>query len=67
MKSISPTHLSPYRSLTGDGGAAIAVRDVGKAFQGRVVLERISCDVPKGQFVVLLGQSGCGKDRKSVV
>lgn len=58
---ISPTYLSSRPSPTGNGGPAIAVRDIGKAFQGRVVLERISCDVPRGQFVVLLGPSGCGK------
>ncbi|MFG1235663.1 phosphonate ABC transporter ATP-binding protein [Xanthobacter autotrophicus DSM 597] len=61
MKSIAPTTLSPYQSLAQDGPAAIIVRELSKAFNGRMVLDRISCAVPKGQFVVLLGPSGCGK------
>ncbi|GJE36819.1 MULTISPECIES: phosphonate ABC transporter ATP-binding protein [Hyphomicrobiales] len=61
MKSIAPAHLPHDRSLGEEEGAAIVVRDLSKAFDGRVVLDRVSCTVPAGQFVVLLGPSGCGK------
>lgn len=61
MNLVTPGHLPPYRSLAPEDGAAIVVRDLSKAFQGRTVLDRVSCTVPAGQFVVLLGPSGCGK------
>ena len=31
------------------------------AFQGKIVLDRISLSIPAGAFLCLLGQSGCGK------
>nr|ABG02410.1 HtxD [Xanthobacter flavus] len=61
MKSIAPAHLPHYRSIEKQENAAIVVRDLSKAFHGRVVLDHVSCTVPAGQFVVLLGPSGCGK------
>lgn len=43
----------------------IAVRDVGKSFAVRggalTVFERISFDIPRGQFLTIIGASGCGK------
>ncbi|AJE48830.1 ABC transporter ATP-binding protein [Celeribacter indicus] len=40
---------------------AVTLRDVSRAFAGRTVLDRISLDIRKGQFVALLGESGSGK------
>lgn len=40
---------------------AVALRDLSRGFHGRSVLDRITLDVPRGQFVALLGESGSGK------
>ncbi|MCZ0962507.1 ABC transporter ATP-binding protein [Paracoccus benzoatiresistens] len=41
--------------------AAVSTRDLTRAFQGREVLSRVTLDIPRGQFVALLGESGSGK------
>lgn len=46
-------HVPPPPSVT--------VRDLSRSFVGRSVLDRISLDIPQGQFVALLGESGSGK------
>ena len=50
MKSIAPAHLPHDRSLGEEEGAAIVVRDLSKAFDGRVVLDRVSCTVPASSW-----------------
>ncbi|RWR26130.1 ABC transporter ATP-binding protein [Sinirhodobacter populi] len=40
---------------------AVTVRELSRAFKGRGVLDHVSLDIPKGQFVALLGESGSGK------
>jgi sulfonate transport system ATP-binding protein len=40
---------------------AVVLRDLSRSFNGKSVLERISLDIPAGQFVALLGESGSGK------
>ena len=39
----------------------IQCSDISIAFQGKIVLDRISLSIPDGAFLCLLGQSGCGK------
>jgi len=39
----------------------IQCTDVSIAFRGKTVLDKISLDIPDGEFLCLLGQSGCGK------
>lgn len=39
----------------------LEIRDVSVAFAGNRVLDRINLDIQKGEFVALLGASGCGK------
>lgn len=39
----------------------IAVRELTKSFGTQVVLEDISCDIPKGKITLMLGPSGTGK------
>ena len=39
----------------------IQCKDISSAFQGKIVLDRISLSIPDGAFLCLLGQSGCGK------
>ena len=40
---------------------AVSLRDVRKSYDGRVVLDGINLSVAPGEFVCLLGASGCGK------
>lgn len=40
---------------------AVVLRDLSRSFKGKIVLDRISLDIPAGQFVALLGESGSGK------
>lgn len=40
---------------------AIAIRNLSRGFSGRPVLRNLTLDIPRGQFVALLGESGSGK------
>lgn len=42
-------------------GAAIGVRGLSKRFGERDVLRRLSLDISPGEFVSIVGRSGCGK------
>jgi sulfonate transport system ATP-binding protein len=42
-------------------GADIKVRGLAKSFDGKSVLRNISLDIPAGQFIAIVGRSGCGK------
>src|SRR3954468_6930288 len=39
----------------------LAISQVGKSFGGLPAVDRVSLDVPRGEFFSLLGPSGCGK------
>ncbi|MDQ1684349.1 MAG: sulfonate transport system ATP-binding protein, partial [Frankiaceae bacterium] len=41
--------------------SAVALRGVTKAYDGRTVLDDITLDAAPGEFVCVLGASGCGK------
>ena len=40
---------------------ALTLRGIRRSFGDNVVLDGLDLEVPKGQFVALLGHSGCGK------
>ncbi|MEM6490210.1 MAG: ATP-binding cassette domain-containing protein, partial [Pseudomonadota bacterium] len=41
--------------------AFLCIRDLHQRYGGRAILERISLDVIEGDFVAVVGASGCGK------
>ena len=43
------------------GGIEISFREVVKSFGEKRVLDGVSLEVPRGELVVLVGRSGCGK------
>lgn len=40
---------------------SIRIENVSKAYDGELILENLSLEIPAGQFFALLGPSGCGK------
>lgn len=41
--------------------SAISIRGLTKSFQGQLVLDAVDLEVAKGETVVVIGRSGCGK------
>jgi len=39
----------------------VEVRDIWQAYDGRSIIERVNLDVAEGEFVSIVGASGCGK------
>jgi len=52
---MSSVHATPV------GETAVQVRDLVRRYGERVVLHHLSLTIVRGEFVVLLGESGCGK------
>lgn len=57
------------RAQKAAGGGQVELRDFTLKFNGQTILDRINLSIPKGQTVVIIGESGCGKTMllKSVV
>ena len=45
----------------------IELKNISKNFEDQQVLKGIDLNIYENEFLTLLGPSGCGKDRKSVV
>lgn len=41
--------------------AGLKIKNLSKSFNGKRVVDRLSLDVPEGEFCIFLGPSGCGK------
>jgi ABC-type sugar transport system ATPase subunit len=41
--------------------ASVTIRDIDKSFGTVKVLKDVSIDIEDGEFIVLVGPSGCGK------
>ncbi|MGX5667952.1 amino acid ABC transporter ATP-binding protein [Rhizobium daejeonense] len=48
-------------SILANGEPEIKISGLRKSFDGRLVLDRVDLDVPKGKIVTIIGQSGGGK------
>ena len=44
-----------------DGGAAIAIRDLRKVYDGKAAVDGLTLTVPRGSFFGFLGPNGAGK------
>ena len=42
---------------------AVELRDLGRAFAGTQAIDGLNLRIPGGEFLALLGASGCGKTR----
>jgi sulfonate transport system ATP-binding protein len=51
--------MAPYAGGLNEN--AVAIRDLVRGFNGRIVLDGIDLDIRRGEFVALLGRSGSGK------
>ncbi|MBP9942710.1 MAG: ATP-binding cassette domain-containing protein, partial [Comamonas sp.] len=52
--------MSALQTLPSQLGS-VQLSGFSRGFQGKNVLDAIDLDIPSGQFVALLGESGCGK------
>jgi sulfonate transport system ATP-binding protein len=49
------------RQVRGDPGIAVRISDVGKNFGQHQVLRGLTLDIRQGEFIAIVGASGCGK------
>ncbi|MDP1749018.1 MAG: ATP-binding cassette domain-containing protein [Reyranella sp.] len=61
MSSPDPSPPPPTNPTDAGRGAAISVRGLRMGYGERILLDKASFDVQRGEILVILGGSGCGK------
>jgi len=59
--SVAAAFEPHVESRANVAGAAVEIRSLTKAFGAKSVLRKLDLTIPAGQFVVIVGRSGCGK------
>lgn len=69
MTTTYPTSNASAESATAEVQPLVELRDMTMRFSRQTILDRINLSIPRGQTVVVIGESGCGKTvlLKSVV